>query len=106
MSDIASPDGYQMMRQSCPCGYTVAVVIWCRDPRCCDQDPARFTRSLVSAQTARGIPVFAVRSADPAAAGSAGDQVTVWRPGEPTPAFTGPADAAIRIQMRHECRRT
>ena len=56
------------------------------------------------AEEARDIPVFVVRYADSAGAGSPAAQVTVWRAGDVTPVFTGPIADAIRIQLRHECR--
>jgi hypothetical protein len=102
---VASPDGREFQRLSCrDCGYTVAAAIWCQDPQCCDQDRGRFIGSLVPAEEAREVPVFAVRYDDPARAGSPAAQVTVWRAGDITPVFTGPIADAIRIQLRHECR--
>lgn len=104
MPGIASPDGRELQRLSCPeCGYMVSAAIWCQNPRCCDQDRGRFIGSLVAAEEARGMPVFAVRYADPARAASPAAQVTVWRAGNITPVFTGPIADAIRIQLRHEC---
>lgn len=104
MPDIASPDGRELQRLSCrECGYMIAVAIWCQNPRCCGQDRGRFSGSLLAAEEARGMPVFAVRYADPAGAASLAAQVTVWRAGNITPVFTGPIADAIRIQLRHEC---
>jgi hypothetical protein len=102
--DIASPDGRELQRLSCrECGYMVAAAIWCQDPQCCDQDRGRFIGSLVPAENVRGVPVFVVRYADPAGAGSPAAQVTVWRAGDIRSLFTGPIADAIRIQLYHEC---
>jgi hypothetical protein len=101
---VTSPDGRQLQRMSCPdCGYGVAVAIWCQDPGCCEQDPARFIRSLRAAEIARGIPVFAVRYLNPSAAAGPADRVDVWRAGNPEPVFAGPVVAAIVFQLRHDC---
>jgi hypothetical protein len=99
-----SPDGRALQRLSCTsCGYTVATAIWCRDPQCCEQDAGRFVAALVPAGDARGMPVFAVRYLDPARAGVPGSPVAVWRGGDVTPVFTGPAGAATGFVLSHEC---
>jgi hypothetical protein len=101
---VTSPDGRELQRLSCPaCEYQVAVAIWCGEPACCEQDRARFTGSLLSAETARGIPVFAIRFLAPAPGARPHEQVDVWRAGIPGPVFTGPAAAAVEFQMRHHC---
>jgi len=101
---VASPDDQELLRLACRgCGFRAAAAIWCFDPQCCDQDPGRFIGSLVSAGEVRGMPVFAVRYLDRAGGGSPADEVTVWRAGDLTPVFAGPAADAIRFQLRHEC---
>jgi hypothetical protein len=82
----------------------IAAAIWCRNPRCCDQDLGRFVGSLVAAEEVRGMPVFAVRYADPGRAASPSARVTVWRAGNITPEFTRiQITDAIWILLRHEC---
>ena len=101
---VTSPDGRKLQRLSCPaCRFEVAVAIWCQDPACCEQDLARFLSSLPPAETARGIPVFAVRPLTPGHGTRPLGRVTVWRAGHPAPVFTGPPAAAIEVQMRHAC---
>jgi hypothetical protein len=102
---VTSPDGRKLQRLGCPaCEYEVAVAIWCDEPACCEQDLARFTSSLLSAEMARGIPVFAIRFLAPAPGASPHERVDVWRAGIPGPVFTGTAAAAVEFQMRHDCR--
>ena len=105
MPHAAGPDGRELLRLSCPeCRHTVVTAIWCRDPRCCDQDPGRFIAALIAAEQARGVPVFAVRPVDAGGAGSPAGPVTLWRAGDTRPVYTGAAAAAVEFALRHECR--
>jgi hypothetical protein len=102
---VTSPDGRHLQRLSCrACSHDVTVAIWCHDPGCCEQDPARFIASLRAAGTALGTRVYAVRYLNPAAADPAA-QVSVWRDGDPGPLFTGTAADAVAFTMRHDCPR-
>lgn len=101
---IESPDGRELHRTRCAeCGYEIAIAAWCHDPSCCHQSPEMFVDGLVSAEAARGIPVFAVRYPNPLPPYSDDLEVRVWRAGEITPAFTGPVADAVRFEMQHDC---
>lgn len=102
-----SPDGRELVRISCPkCGHQVAIAIWCHNPACCDQSPEGFIDTLLPAEAARGVPVFAVRYLDPLPPPgeySPDVRVRIWRPGNLTPVFTGTDADAIRFEMQHDC---
>jgi hypothetical protein len=102
VGQIESPDGRELQRAWCPegCGYSVATAIWCHDSACCDQSPEGFIDGLVPAETARGIPVFAVRYLGPAAPGT---PVRIWRAGNLTPVCTAPLACAVQFEMQHDC---
>jgi hypothetical protein len=102
---IESPDSLELLRTSCPdCRYQVAIAVWCRDPACCNQSPFGFlVEELMSAQAARGVPVFAVRYPDPLPPFSHDVPVRVWRAGNLKPAFEGRLEDAVQFEARHDC---
>lgn len=95
----------ELLRVSCaPCGYTIRMAIWCRDPQCCDQDLVSFLDALAAGEQQDGVPAYATRFTEDTGEYSPDLLVRVWAARSIVPIFGGQLREAQRFVMRHVCR--